>query len=258
MLHAKFLHSPYANAQGARAWIRRRPERSPGVVDIVTWEDEVIKNLVSGGEHGAAPRPWLDNLADQEGAEVAVIVVAENEDICEDALGRSTWNGRVLPHVVDLLVKARKPDAFVIRPTDRSTPQFRMPDPNAPPNPPKQGNVAYSNVIQGDVEDGFKQADHIMEYDMYMPCLLRACPQPTRFGGVVVETAYTARAKPRTLKAPSGDVLPRSARMYDTPLEKVVQEGLFMGGRYCDWGLASPRKSRRSSPKGPDVPSAAS
>jgi CO/xanthine dehydrogenase Mo-binding subunit len=25
--------------------------------------------------------------------------------------------------------------------------------------------------------------------------------------------------------------------MYDIPLEKVVQEGLFMGGRYCDWGL---------------------
>ena len=44
-----------------------------GVVDIVTWQDEEIKNT-------AARAPWLDDYADKEGIEVAVIVVAEDED----------------------------------------------------------------------------------------------------------------------------------------------------------------------------------
>ena len=44
MLHAKFLRSPYANAlikkmDTTKAWAL------PGVVDIVTWEDEDIKRL---------------------------------------------------------------------------------------------------------------------------------------------------------------------------------------------------------------------
>jgi hypothetical protein len=32
------------------------------------------------------PQSFLSNLADQEGAEVGVIVLAESEDICEEAL----------------------------------------------------------------------------------------------------------------------------------------------------------------------------
>jgi len=71
MLHAKFLRSPYGNAR-VRSVDISKAKALPGVVDIVTWEDEDVKNLKPEG------RPWLDDYADKEGVEVAVIVVAEN------------------------------------------------------------------------------------------------------------------------------------------------------------------------------------
>ena len=74
MLHAKFLRSPYANAR-VESVDTAKARAIPGVVDIVTWEDEDMKALkVGGGMFGGPSRPYLDNIADQEGAEVAVIV----------------------------------------------------------------------------------------------------------------------------------------------------------------------------------------
>ena len=117
MLEAKFLRSPYANAC-IKSVDTTKARAIPGVVDIVTWEDEDIKNL-GGGGGGGSQRPlqaFLDNIADQEGAEVGVIVVAENEDICEEALRALDVQWEVLPHVLDLR-KGRELDAPVIRPT---------------------------------------------------------------------------------------------------------------------------------------------
>src|SRR5512136_2471352 len=48
MLHARFLRSPYANAR-IKSVDAKRARAIPGVVDIVTWEDEDIRNLGSGG-----------------------------------------------------------------------------------------------------------------------------------------------------------------------------------------------------------------
>ena len=76
MLHAKFLRSPYANAR-IKSLDTAKARAIPGVVYIVTWEDEDIKNLGGGGRMGPS-QGFLSNLADQEGAEVGVIVVAEN------------------------------------------------------------------------------------------------------------------------------------------------------------------------------------
>ncbi|NLO47345.1 MAG: xanthine dehydrogenase family protein molybdopterin-binding subunit [Clostridiales bacterium] len=242
MLHAKFLHSPYANAR-VLSVDTTKARSMPGVVDILTWEDEDIVNLVSYAEHWGAPRPWLDNIADQEGAEVAVIVVAESEDICEEALRQLQVEWEMLPHVVDLH-EGKKTDAFVIRPQDRSTPAFGAPAPGALPNPPKQGNVAYSNVIQGDIEEGFKQADHIVQYDMYMPAFASLIPNPPGSVAWWSNDFYHGEGKTLHIEGAVRERLP-IARMYDMPLEKTVQEGLFMGGRYCDWGL---RRSQEITP----------
>jgi CO/xanthine dehydrogenase Mo-binding subunit len=84
-------------------------------VDIVTWEDEDIKNLRAGGGFMGPALPFLDNIAEQEGAVVAVIVVAEDEEICDEALRELDIKWEVLPHVVDIL-EGRKPDAPLIRP----------------------------------------------------------------------------------------------------------------------------------------------
>ena len=119
MLHAKFLRSPYANAR-IKSIDTIKAKNIPGVVDILTWEDEDIKNLLESGEliRGQL-KPILLNTADQEGAEVGAIVVAETEDICDEALRNLDIKWEVLPHVVDIL-EGRKPDAPVIRPSEDS------------------------------------------------------------------------------------------------------------------------------------------
>ncbi len=245
MLHAKFLRSPYANAKVISVDTSKARE-IPGVVDIVTWEDEDLKNLtVGGGFFGGPSQPFLDNLADQEGAEVAVIVVAEDEDICEEALRQLDVKWEVLPHVVDLR-EGRKPDVPVIRPTPPGKQGggfggFGMGPIN---NPPKKGNVFYSNVNQGDVEAGFREADHIIEYDLNMPAFSSHIPNPAGSVAWWFDDPYHGEGKSLHIE---GAVQRRESvgGMYRMPPEKVVQRGLFQGGKYCDWGM---RKSQEITP----------
>jgi CO/xanthine dehydrogenase Mo-binding subunit len=243
MLHAKFLRSPYANARVISVDTAKARE-IPGVVDILTWEDEDIKNLSSGGGFMGPPQPFLDNLADQEGAEVGVIVVAENEDICEEALRQLDVKWEVLPHVVDLR-EGRKPDAPVIRPPSPEPKGgfggFGMGGGN---NPPKKGNVSYSNVNDGDIEKGFKEADHIIEYDVNTSSFSGHIPNPTGTVAYWFDDPYHGEGKSLRIEGvPWGH--DQVARMNRVSADKVFQECMFVGGRYCDWGI---RKSQQITP----------
>jgi CO/xanthine dehydrogenase Mo-binding subunit len=243
MLHAKFLRSPYANARVISV-DSTKARAIPGVVDIVTWEDEDIKGLSSGGGFMGPAQPFLDNLADQEGAEVAVIVVAESEDICEEALRQLDVKWEVLPHVVDLR-EGRKPDAPVIRPTapgaKGGTGGFGMGGGN---NPPKKGNVSYSNINDGDIEKGFREADHIIEYDVNTSAFSGHIPNPV--GTVAWWFDDPLHREGKNLRI---DGVPwghdQVIGMYRMPSDKVFQGCMFVGGRYCDWGI---RKSQLITP----------
>jgi CO/xanthine dehydrogenase Mo-binding subunit len=241
MLHAKFLRSPFANAKVVSV-DTTRARAIPGVVDIVTWEDEDIKNLTSFGESFGPSRPWLDNIADQEGAEVAVIVVAENEDICEEALRQLDIEWEIRPHLINIM-EGRKPDAPVIREHSNDHPSFGAPG-MGEGNPPRKGNVTYSNLIAGDIEAGFKEADRVLEYDLYLPPFASRFPNPSGSVAWWADDPYFGEGKSLYIE---GAVRERRAisNMYRMPLEKTVQKGLFMGGKYCDWGL---RKSQEITP----------
>jgi CO/xanthine dehydrogenase Mo-binding subunit len=254
MLHAKFLRSPYANAR-IKSVDTVKAKAIPGVVDIVTWEDADLKNLGGGGggSRMGQPQAFLDNLADQEGAEVGVIVVAENEDICEEALRALDVDWEVLPFVVDLR-KGREPDAPVIRPTP---PESKAGGSGGGyggrggnNNPPKQGNVSYSNVNQGDVEAGFREADHIIEYDVNIPAFCGHIPNPAGSVAWWFDDAFHGEGKSLRIEGnPWGH--DQVANMYRLPLEKAVREDMFVGGRYCDWGarksqLVTPMLARRT------------
>jgi CO/xanthine dehydrogenase Mo-binding subunit len=243
MLHAKFLRSPYANAKVISV-DSTKARKIPGVVDIITWEDEDIKSLSSGGGFMGPAQPFLDNIADQEGAEVAVIVVAEDEDICEEALRQLDVKWEVLPHVVDLR-EGRKPDAPVIRPTPPGAKAgsggFGMGGGN---NPPKKGNVSYSNVNQGDVEAGFREADHIIEYDLNMSAFSGHIPNPAGTVAWWFDDPYHGEGKSLRIEGtPWGH--DQVAGMNRVSADKVFQECMFVGGRYCDWGT---RKSEQITP----------
>ena len=158
MLHAKFLRSPYANAR-VLSVDAARARAIPGVVDIVTWEDEDVKALGAGGFGPPGPRrAWLDNYADHEGIEVGVIVVAESEDICREALGLLDVEWEVLPHITDIL-KGREPDADVIRPADKIFPAGMF---TRPPSAPRKGNVSYAELTQGDVDKALAEAENVL------------------------------------------------------------------------------------------------
>ena len=243
MLHAKFLRSPYANARVISV-DSTKARKIPGVVDIITWEDEDIKNLSSGGGFMGPAQPFLDNLADQEGAEVAVIVVAESEDICEEALRQLDVKWEVLPHVVDLR-EGRKPDAPVIRPTapgaKAGSGGFGMGGGN---NPPKKGNVSYSNVNDGDIEKGFREADHIIEYDVNTSAFSGHVPNPVGTVAWWFDDPLHGEGKSLRIEGvPWGH--DQVAGMNRVSADKVFQECMFVGGRYCDWGT---RKSQQITP----------
>jgi CO/xanthine dehydrogenase Mo-binding subunit len=241
MLEAKFLRSPYANAY-IKSVDTSKARAIPGVVDIITWEDEDIKNLAGGGGGGFVMGPaqaFLDNIADQEGAEVGVIVVAENEDICEEALRALDVDWELLPHVVDLRT-GREPDAPVIRPTPPYPKGggggggFRTR--GGSDNPPKKGNVSYSNVSDGDVEAGFREADHIIEYDVNTAAFAGHLPNPTGSVAWWFDDPYHGEGKCLHIEGIPAWTEDAIADMYGIPSEKIFRGGMFLGGRYCDWG----------------------
>ena len=241
MLHAKFLRSPYANAKVVSVDVTKA-RAIPGVVDIVTWEDEELKNLSSHGEVWGAPKPLLDNIADREGVEVAVIVVAEDLDICDEALRALEIEWEVYPHVIDLL-QGRCEDAPIIRPDENHPPRFgrRSVDEDTPP---KKGNVYYAYMTSGDVEAGFREADHIAEYSLYMPAFAAHLPNPSGSVAWWSRDPYQGEGENLHIEGAVREKYAISAT-YKIPDEKTIQEGLFMGGKYCDWGL---RKSQEITP----------
>jgi CO/xanthine dehydrogenase Mo-binding subunit len=244
MLHAKFLRSPYANAR-IKSLDITKAKAIPGVVDIVTWEDEDIKKLSSGGDGGffmGSSQAFLDNQADQEGTEVGAIVVAESEDICEEALRTLVVEWEEHAFVVDLR-KGRASDAPVIR-TAAPAGQgggFGM---GGGSNPPKKGNVNYSNTNDGDVEKGFKEADHIIEYDMNTSAFSGHIPNPLGTVAWWFDDPIHGEGKNLQIEGvPWGhDQVAGTDRV---AADKVFQSCMFVGGRYCDWGI---RKSQQITP----------
>jgi len=246
MLHAKFLRSPYANARITKLDITKA-RAIPGVVDIVTGEDPDLKNLSSGGDGGffmASAEAFLDHQADQEGAEVGAIVVAESEDICDEALRALDVEWEVLPFVVDLR-KGRGPDAPVIRPVPPESNGGGGGD-----NPPKKGNISYSNMLDGDVEKGFREADHIIEYDMNTSAFVGHIPNPLGTVAWWFDDPLHSEGKNLQIEGvPWGH--DQVAGMNGVSADKLFQECMFVGGRYCDWGsrksqLITPLLARRT------------
>ena len=240
MLHAKFLRSPYANAR-VLSIDTTKARALPGVVDIVTWEDDDIKNLAVSGFGPPGPRrAWLDNYADHEGIEVAAIVVAESEDICKEALGLLDIEWEVLPHVIDIL-KGKEPDSPVIRPADKNFPPGMF---SRQPSAPKKGNVSYSEVTQGDVEKAMSEAENVLEYSLVLPPFSAHLPNPPASVAWWSGDPYLGDGK---ILHVEGAVQRREqiGMMYGMPPERTVQEGIFQGGKYCDWGM---RRSQEITP----------
>ena len=246
MLEAKFLRSPYAHAK-IKSFNKAKAMAVPGVVDIVQWDDPDLKPLMRSGVMGGSPMPFISDVAEEENIEVGFIVVAENMDICDEALKQLDVEWEILPHIVDIK-EGRKDNAPVIQPpADPAAKAGGFGMGGGSNNPPKKGNVSYSNQNQGDVEKGFAEADYVIEYDANLPTYASASPNPHGSVAWWGDDTYMGRD---TLYV-EGAVWHASGgknalgRLYGMPPEKTVQQGLFQGGKYCDWTI---RRSQQITP----------
>jgi CO/xanthine dehydrogenase Mo-binding subunit len=249
MLHARFLRSPYANAL-IRSIDTSKAKAIPGVIDVITWEDPDLQG--AGG---------ISNYADYESMEVGAVVIAENEDLCDEALRALVIDWQVFPHVVDIM-EGRKPEAPVIRsyaPAPKTSDGAAAkgggaPAPKPAPdgmggaavNPPPKGNVSYSFVSNnsGDVQTGFKEADQIIEYDINTAAFSGHIPSPLGTVAWWFDDSYNGEGKNLQIEG-----VPRGhgavAGLNNIPAHKVFQKCMFTGGRYCDWGI---RKTQQITP----------
>ena len=117
-----------------------------------------------------------------------------------------------------------------------------------PEDPPREGNVSYNFKFDGDLEEGWREADFVIEYDVNVNDIYVTSPNP------YASVAFWDK-DPNT----GADVLHLEGMvhrtqsiqfMYGLRPENFVHEGMFQGGKYCDWGLrisqeVTPLLSRR-------------
>ena len=244
MLHARYLRSPYAYAR-TKSIDASKAKAIPGVVDVLTWEDPELRG--AGG---------ITDYADYESMEVGAMVIAESEDLCEEALRALVIDWEVFPHTVDAL-DGKKPDAPVVRafynPAAAAKPKEGAAPKPSPDgmggeavDPPKKGNSGFSfvNNNSGDVQAGFREADQIIEYDINTAAFCGHIPSPLGAVAWWFDDPFNGEGKSLQIEGvPWGHRSVSSANR--VPADKVFQTCMFTGGRYCDWGI---RKSQQIAP----------
>ncbi len=208
MLHAKFLRNPYGRAKIKSIDISKA-KALEGVVDILTWDDPDILNMKGTRE------PLLIDESDTEDEEIGAVVVAVTPEICDEALKRIQVEWEVLPTVVDPR-DGLKAGAPVVR------------------IDPK--DLASKPFTTGDVEAGFKVADHIVEFDWAQALMASHIPNPNGSVswwaqdplGVDGPTLYIEGISPTW---GSFELRP----MYNVTFDKLYRGTTFQGGKYCDW-----------------------
>ncbi|MDR3148637.1 MAG: molybdopterin-dependent oxidoreductase [Oscillospiraceae bacterium] len=244
MLFAKILRSPYAHAR-VLSIDSAVALAIPGVTDVVKWDDPIFSEVGNDPMAGTKPS-FLLNEAHKEGQEVGAIVIAESEALCEEGLRALKIEWEELPFIVDI-EKGLDPDFPAIRgqeydesgtygaPTITKEGHPWMVQ-HYPEDPRKVGNVSWSTKSDGDVAKGWSEADFVLEYDVNVHDVVSLLPNPQ--ASVAWWSEQNMYKHGETLRI-EGAVGRRGmiAQMYGLPADNVIQEGLFQGGKYCDWGL---------------------
>ena len=155
MLHGKILRSPHAHAIVKRI-NTSKAERLPGVKAVITHKD--VPQQLAWRTYFFTPSASVrDNyILEKEvryvGDRVAA-VAAISPEIAEEALGLIEVEYELLPAVFDP-IQAMQPDATLVhRMIKRGDDEIKM----------KNNILAPVNWVIGDVEEGFKQADLVVE-----------------------------------------------------------------------------------------------
>jgi CO/xanthine dehydrogenase Mo-binding subunit len=171
MLYAKFICSPYAHAK-IKSVDTTEARAFPGVRDILTYDDLDLAWFKTHAMSGYFPFSDTDtykinkigvdkygpvqdvltkpDVANWPGQPLGIIVVAESELTCDQALKLIKIEWEPLPVIMDP-EEALKPGAPVLFPEMSS-----------------DGNLRKEMVhTWGDVEEGFKEADRVVEFKVF-------------------------------------------------------------------------------------------
>jgi CO/xanthine dehydrogenase Mo-binding subunit len=149
MLYARFLTSPYPHA-AIKSMDTSKAEALPGVSTILRYDDPELPPFADLGGHSPSATPVLARVAHFQGEAVGAVVAAETEEIARQALRliQVEWEER--PFVLDA-EEALLPGAPLANPEV-------LPDGN-------HSNEGFFDVeAQGDVAQGFAEADIIIEF----------------------------------------------------------------------------------------------
>ncbi|MBI4187259.1 MAG: xanthine dehydrogenase family protein molybdopterin-binding subunit [Chloroflexi bacterium] len=152
MLHAKFLRSPYAHARVVRI-DTGKAERLPGVKLVLT-PDDVISKTNPIGPTAPKQQYALHREVKYVGDEVAA-VAAVDEETAEEALALIEVEYELLPPVLD--------------------PEEAM-APGAPQLHGETRNIREPQKVRiGNVDDGFKESEHVFKGRFSTPKQAHAC-----------------------------------------------------------------------------------
>jgi CO/xanthine dehydrogenase Mo-binding subunit len=158
MLYAKAYRSPYAHAR-IKSMDSSKAEVLPGVWAVIRYDDPDVdlKDPYISTIRGSTWCWWRDSIlpdtADSQGVRLGALVVAESEEICDQAL-KLIGEGIEWEHL-----------PFILDPEEPAQPGAYLLHPELNP----KSNVWKDIVIlnQGDVEQGFAASDHVIEFCEY-------------------------------------------------------------------------------------------
>ena len=170
MLHGRILRSPHAHAR-IRSIDTSRAEALPGVLAVMTSADVPIIGdqdldlaLTRGNMRLMAEHVMANRTALYKGHAVAA-VAASSPHVAEDALALIDVDYEVLPAVLSL-AEATADDAPIIH--EDMTTFFRLARFARGDDTGVRGNVAsHIQHKLGDVEEGFRQADVVVEREFF-------------------------------------------------------------------------------------------
>jgi len=223
MVHGKILRSPYAHARLVRV-DARKAEELPGVFAVITRDDQ--QRL---GMFGAAYKDQTIVAVDKvryAGDPVAA-VAAVDEATADEALGLIDVDYEELPAVTNL-DEALAPGAPLVHDSAARGGEL-MGQRYEPPREFSGTNLCYRfSYAKGDIEAGFKKADHVFEDTFTFPRVQHFSMEPHATVAHVEGdqiTLWAGTQEPFTLR----DHL---AEIFRTPLNKIRVIVPYVGGGY--------------------------
>jgi len=211
MLHAKIRRSPYPHAKVTKI-DTTKAENLPGVRAIVTIEDvpKVVEYWFFLRTEKKKKQMFIhDNVVRFIGDPV-LAVAADDEETVEEALSLIDVEYEQLPALFDPLEAMKETEVKIH---------------------PEKGNIAFHVTKQyGDGEQGFKDADHIVENRYYTSKQKHASLEP--IGSCIADYDPSGR-----LTVYSSTQLPHWSRMYlagalDLPINRVRVIKTYTGGAF--------------------------